>query len=152
VTDALLGTHVSEGEAATEALGRRVAALVRPGWAIRLFGDLGAGKTTLVRGIAEGLGVPPGNVSSPTFTIVQRYDGRVPLYHVDLYRVERGSEVDDLGLDELLAAGAVVVVEWAERVPSGRFDGLDVRLEDAGDDRRRIVVARAPAPAGYSTR
>ena len=152
MNDALVGVHLSDGEACTEQLGRRVASVLLPGWTVLLYGNLGAGKTTFVRGLAEGLGVPPEDVSSPTFTLVQRYDGRVPLYHVDLYRVEHPADVDDLGLDELVAAGAVVVVEWAERLPRRPLIGLEVRLEDAGDDRRRVVVSRVTAPPTHSTR
>ena len=80
-----------------------------------LLGDLGAGKTAFVRGLAEGLGVDPAEVSSPTFTLIQEYrGGRLPLFHVDLYRLNDPREVDDLGLDELTAQGGVLAIEWAE--------------------------------------
>lgn len=152
MNDPVVGVHVSDSEESTEQLGRRIALVLEPGWAVLLYGNLGSGKTTFVRGLAEGLGVPPDEVSSPTFTLVQRYVGRLPLYHVDLYRVERAAEVDDLGLEEFLASGAVVVVEWAERLPRLPLVGVEVRLEDAGDDRRRILVSLVPAPAAHSTR
>ena len=107
-----------------------------------LYGDLGAGKTAFVRGLAEGLEVPPADVSSPTFTLVQEYrGGRVPLVHVDLYRLDDSREIDDLGLDEI-AAGAVLAIEWAERLPNPPADTIRVSLEHAGEDRRQITIDR----------
>ncbi len=125
-------------EADTAAVGCRLGADVGPGTVILLHGDLGAGKTAFVRGLAQGLGLDPDEVSSPTFTLVQEYRGAVPLYHVDLYRLAAG-EVFDLGLDELAQSG-VLAVEWAEkweRPPSG---AVVVRIEDLGDANRRITV------------
>lgn len=151
MNDLLDHVHVSNGEAETERLGQRLGSLLEPGSIVLLYGTLGAGKTTFVRGLAEGLGVSPDDVSSPTFTLVQRYDGRLLLYHVDLYRIERSAEVDDLGLDEYLESGAVVVVEWAERLPGRPRAGVEVRLEDAGGDRRRVTLSRTDAPR-HSTR
>src|SRR5512134_1161754 len=103
----------TESEDETTAAGERLAAALRGGDVILLYGELGAGKTAFVRGMARGLGAPEADVSSPTFTIIQEYVGRVPLYHVDLYRVEP-SEVEDLGLEELVSGDAVVAIEWAE--------------------------------------
>jgi tRNA threonylcarbamoyladenosine biosynthesis protein TsaE len=100
---------------ATEALGARLAAQLRSGDVIALFGDLGAGKTTLTRGLLRGLGFE-GDVGSPTFPIVQTYeDLRPPLWHVDLYRIEDPSEIDELALDEALDDSALVI-EWPERL------------------------------------
>jgi tRNA threonylcarbamoyladenosine biosynthesis protein TsaE len=107
---------------------------------VLLYGDLGAGKTAFVRGLAEGLEVPPADVSSPTFTLVQEYrGGRVPLVHVDLYRLDDSREIDDLGLDEI-AAGAVLAIEWAERLPNPPGDAIRVSLEHAGEDQRQITI------------
>ena len=103
-----------------------------------LYGELGAGKTAFVRGLAAGLGIDPDEVSSPTFTLVQEYRGRLPLYHVDLYRLAPG-EVDDLGLDALAADG-VLAIEWAERMPRDDAGAIEVRLEHAGEDARRIAI------------
>ena len=105
-----------------------------------LFGDLGAGKTAFVRGLAEGLGVSATEVSSPTFTLIQEYrGGRLPLLHVDLYRLEDPREIDDLGLDEL-ASGAVMAIEWADKLSEPPREAICVRIEHAGDTARRITV------------
>ena len=124
---------------ATLALGRALAAHLAPGTVVALHGDLGAGKTHLVKGIAEAFGADPADVTSPTFTIVHEIDTVPPLVHLDLYRVETLREVNGLGLDELFASDAVAVVEWPERA-HGRLpaDALHLRMTHAGGDRRRI--------------
>src|SRR5713226_4230931 len=94
-----------------EALGRRLA----PGDVVCLAGPLGAGKTTLAQGIGRGLGVEE-VVNSPTFTLVQEYGGRLPVYHLDVYRLSSPEEAADLALDEMLSAGGVVLIEWSERI------------------------------------
>ncbi len=124
---------VTKSDEETAALGARLAEELRAGAVIHLFGDLGAGKTVFVRGLAQGLGLDPDEVSSPTFTLIQEYrGGRVKLYHVDLYRLE-GAEVRDLGLDALTADG-VLAIEWANRLPDPDSRAITVHLEDAGDD------------------
>jgi tRNA threonylcarbamoyladenosine biosynthesis protein TsaE len=132
---------LTQSDAETEAVGARLGARLGPGARVWLHGDLGAGKTAFVRGLAEGLGLDPDDVSSPTFTIVQEYRGRIPLYHVDLYRLAPG-DVDDLGLDALAADG-VLAIEWAERMPRHDAGAIRVRLEHAGDDVRRITIDSA---------
>ena len=135
-------TVTTHSEAETAAAGRDLAATLSAGDVVLLYGDLGAGKTAFVRGLAEGLEVPPADVSSPTFTLVQEYrGGRVPLVHVDLYRLDDSREIDDLGLDEI-AAGAVLTIEWAERLPNPPEDAIRVSLEHAGEDQRRITIDR----------
>ena len=104
-----------------------------------LYGELGAGKTAFVRGLARGLGASGSEVSSPTFTLIQEYTGRVTLYHVDLYRLDP-KEVDDLGLDELVSGDGVVAIEWAERWTGRPDDVIEVRLEHAGDDMRTVAI------------
>jgi tRNA threonylcarbamoyladenosine biosynthesis protein TsaE len=105
-----------------------------------LFGDLGAGKTAFVRGLAEGLGGGPDEVSSPTFTIMQEYrGGRVTLFHVDLYRLNDPREVEELGLDDIAAEG-VLAIEWAERLPRPPRDAIQVRLEHLDGDNRRVTI------------
>jgi tRNA threonylcarbamoyladenosine biosynthesis protein TsaE len=129
-------TSESDTESAGEALGRDL----KPGDVVLLFGDLGAGKTAFVRGMARGIGANPDDVSSPTFTIVQEYAGRsATLYHVDLYRLEP-AEVDDLGLDDLVSADGIVAIEWAERWKGRPDDVTEVRLEHRGEDRRAIDI------------
>src|SRR5712664_2868102 len=108
-------TIVTSSEAETAAVGRELASRLSAGSVVLLFGDLGAGKTAFVRGLAEGLGVQRDDVSSPTFTLVQEYrGGRIPHFHVDLYRLNDPREIDDLGLDEIAADG-VTAIEWAEK-------------------------------------
>lgn len=132
-------TTITRSEAETAATGHTLAARLRAGDVVLLYGDLGAGKTAFVRGLAEGLGIDPEEVSSPTFTIVQQYRGeRLTLLHVDLYRLE-AKEVDDLGLDEL-GEGAVVAIEWAERLPRTPPDAISVTLTQRPDGAREIVL------------
>lgn len=122
---------------------------LRPGDLLGLVGDLGAGKTLLVQGIARGLAVPPEvRVTSPTFTLVNEYHGgSMPLYHADLYRIERARELDELGLDEICRRGdGVVCVEWCDRFPVLGRDHLEVRIEVTGPSERRISAA------GHGTR
>lgn len=138
-----------------------MATALQPGTFVLLHGDLGAGKTSFVRGMAAGLGANPDDVSSPTFVLIQHYKGRTPLVHVDLYRLESGAAVDDLGLEEL-ASGAVVAIEWAERLPRSIEDSVTVKIEDLGGDARRITIGtrneepepgtRNPEPGTYSDR
>lgn len=132
---------ITTSEHETAAAGERLARSLSPGNVVLLYGDLGAGKTAFVRGLAEGLGADPAVVSSPTFTLVQEYRGRVTLYHVDLYRLEP-KEVDDLGLEELVLGDGVVAIEWAERWMGRPDDVCEVRIEDVGDEQRRISILR----------
>jgi tRNA threonylcarbamoyladenosine biosynthesis protein TsaE len=133
----VITTH-SERE--TSNVGRTLAESLSPGAIVLLRGDLGAGKTAFVRGLAEGLGLDPAEVSSPTFTLVQEYrGGRLPLYHVDLYRLTP-REVDDLGLDEMTLQGGVTAIEWPDRLPRP-FDGtLAVRIEHGRDSTRTLRI------------
>jgi tRNA threonylcarbamoyladenosine biosynthesis protein TsaE len=128
-------------EEETTAAGERFAATLSPGDVVLLYGELGAGKTAFVRGMARGLGASSDDVSSPTFTLIQEYRGaKVTLHHVDLYRLQP-IEVDDLGLDELIAGGDIVAIEWAERWLGRPADAIEVRIEDRGADRREIATA-----------
>lgn len=128
----------------TRALARTLAATLAPGAVLLLHGDLGAGKTVFVKGLAEGLGLDPGEVTSPTFTLVHEYrGGRLPLVHLDLYRLEH-IELDEVGLDPDLAARGVVVVEWAERLVHRPAGAIDVHIVDRGGETRAIAVSRQP--------
>ena len=130
-----------------EAFGARLAAVARVGDVIALSGDLGAGKTTLARGLLRGLG-HEGEAPSPTFTIVQTYEPpemRLPVWHCDLYRLEDPEEAIELGLEEAFDT-AVVLIEWPERL--GRYlpaDALRLRLDGAGEPQRRLTAAVPPA-------
>ncbi len=130
--------HVTESPAETEALGESFGKRLRPGDLVLLTGELGAGKTTFVRGVARGIG-SAAPVASPTFQLVRMYAGRVQLAHIDLYRVETASELGDLGLDELLDQGAAVV-EWGDRLDAPK--AALVHLEHLEGDRRVIRVKR----------
>jgi tRNA threonylcarbamoyl adenosine modification protein YjeE len=140
--------RVLPDEQATVALGQDLAAALKPGDLLLLQGDLGAGKTTLARALIRAMAADYAlEVPSPTFTLVQTYDTRIPLAHFDLYRISAAEELDELGLDEALAAGAALV-EWPERaegrLPSG---ATTIRLSDHGDGRLAIIGAPDPALA-----
>jgi tRNA threonylcarbamoyladenosine biosynthesis protein TsaE len=106
---------------------------------VLLFGELGAGKTVFAKGIAAGAGIAdPDRVSSPSFTLVNVYEGRHRIFHIDLYRLEREAEIADLGWEDMLGQG-IVVVEWAEKL-TFPVEGIRVRIETAGDDDRRITI------------
>jgi tRNA threonylcarbamoyladenosine biosynthesis protein TsaE len=135
-------TIATHSETETTAAGRDLAARMNAGDIVLLSGDLGAGKTAFVRGLAEGLGIDPGEVTSPTFTLVQEYSGgRLPLYHVDLYRL-KPVEIDDLGLDEMTAEGGVTAIEWPDRLPRPFEDAIQVRIEHGDDNHRTIHIDR----------
>jgi len=148
-------TVTTHSEAETIDAGRTLAAELRPDDVVLLTGDLGAGKTAFVKGLAEGLGVDPLEVSSPTFTLIQEYrGGRLTLHHIDLYRLTP-REVDDLGLEELVISGAVVAVEWPDRWTRLPVDAVRVELRTVGENDRAIAIERSgadevgPAKAGH---
>jgi tRNA threonylcarbamoyladenosine biosynthesis protein TsaE len=133
-------TFITQSEADTARSARELAASLQTGDVVLLFGDLGAGKTAFVKGLAAGLGVAPQEVSSPTFTIVQEYrGGRLTLFHVDLYRLSDPREIDDLGLDEIAADG-ILAIEWAEKLPREVPGAVVVRIEHGDGDTRRITL------------
>jgi tRNA threonylcarbamoyladenosine biosynthesis protein TsaE len=128
--------------AATEALGHRLGGLLFPGAVVALVGPLGAGKTFLARAVALGLGVPDGRVvTSPTFVLVQEYQGRLPVYHFDAYRLRGEGEFADLGAQEYFEGDGVCLVEWADRVPGCLpAERLDVELSVTGETSRRARI------------
>jgi tRNA threonylcarbamoyladenosine biosynthesis protein TsaE len=131
----------TESEEETEALGERLASFLAPGDVLALSGELGAGKTCLVRGLARGLGVDETTVASPSFTLLNEYEGRVPLYHLDCYRLPDPGAVAELGLADYFEAGGVLAIEWAERVPDLPEGRLEVPIEWLDEKRRRIRLA-----------
>jgi tRNA threonylcarbamoyladenosine biosynthesis protein TsaE len=138
----------TDSERGTSAAGEQLARILEAGDVVLLFGELGAGKTAFVRGLARGLGAEAADVTSPTFTIVQEYPGgRLPLYHVDLYRLEP-AEIADLGLDELIEGDGVVAIEWADRWPDRPHDAIEVTIRDAGGNRRTIATGVRTGYAG----
>jgi tRNA threonylcarbamoyladenosine biosynthesis protein TsaE len=136
---------VLHGAEEMEAFGFRLASALRTGDVVALFGDLGAGKTTLARGLLRGLGFE-GDVASPTFPIVQPYEElALPLWHVDLYRIEDAGELEELALDEALDGGALVV-EWPERMGTGLWPhALRLSLERQGEGARALTAEIPPA-------
>jgi tRNA threonylcarbamoyladenosine biosynthesis protein TsaE len=137
---------VTASEEETQAVARELSATLRAGDVLLISGDLGAGKTTFVRGLAEGLGINPREVSSPTFTIVHEYRGKgLTLYHADLYRLERAA-TDDLGLEEIGVKDGVLAIEWPDRLSHALPGARLVRLEIVDDASRRIIIG--PTEAG----
>ena len=135
--------YLSNSAQETEALGERLAAVLRPGDVVAYTGDLGAGKTAFTRGLARGLGVPD-RVTSPTFTIVNEYEGgRLPLFHFDLYRMESPEELFDIGWEDYLARGGVCAVEWSEHA-EGAFEEepIWVDIRRGADDGQRVITIR----------
>jgi tRNA threonylcarbamoyladenosine biosynthesis protein TsaE len=125
----------------TIAFGRSLAAELSPPLVVLLRGDLGAGKTTLVKGIAEGFGAACAeDVTSPTFTLVHEYRGpQTTLYHIDLYRIETERDLETLGLDDLLAPNSILLIEWGEKFPRLQRDqNVEITLERVGDTERKI--------------
>ena len=136
--------HTTRSEAETAAVGRDLARTLAAGAVVLLFGDLGAGKTAFVRGLAEGLGVDPADVSSPTFTLIHEYrSGRLPLFHADLYRLSDAREIDELGLDEIGEDG-VLAIEWAEKLPRPTVGAIAVRIDQGDGDARTLTITNSP--------
>ena len=136
-------THTTDSEEQTAAVARALAGELAPGHIIFLAGNLGAGKTAFVRGLADGLGIDPGEVSSPTFTLVHEYrGGRLTLYHVDLYRLNRAA-AEDLGLEELGVEDGVLAVEWPDRLTHPLTPATRVQIDIVNDTTRRISIARS---------
>ena len=134
-------TRVTRSEAETAAVAREFARTLRAGDVVLLSGDLGAGKTAFVRGLAEGLGIDPAEVSSPTFTIVHEYGGgRLRLYHADLYRLDRAA-TEDIGLEEMGVKDGVLAIEWPDRLTHPLPGARDVRLDIVDEGSRRITGA-----------
>ena len=133
-------TTISRSAEDTQAIGRAIGATLTEGSIVLLMGRLGAGKTTLTQGIAAGLGVDA-YTKSPSFVLVNEYDGRLPLFHMDLYRIDDAREAWDLGLDDYLSRGGVLAVEWADRATSVfPNDRLEIRIEYLSDSERRLTL------------
>ena len=126
----------------TEAFGAALARELRPGDVVTLIGEIGAGKTTFVRGLARGLGVSAGSVASPSFVLVRQYtSGRMPLYHADLFRLENLPQAANVGLEECYEAGGVTLIEWANKVPGVLPEQfLEIRFETEDPETRRLVM------------
>ena len=134
---------LTKSESETEALGAKLAAVLPNGSVVAMYGDLGAGKTAFVRGMARGMGLTA-RVSSPTFTIVNEYLGQRELIHFDMYRLSGADELFDIGWEDYLARGAVCAVEWSENVEDAFFgDEVRVRIEKLSANERKITLEGA---------
>jgi tRNA threonylcarbamoyladenosine biosynthesis protein TsaE len=131
----------TKSEQETENLGCALGEKLKPGTVVAYYGDLGAGKTAFTRGLARGLGVKD-RVTSPTYTIVNEYSGRIPLFHFDMYRLGSSEELFDIGWEDYLTRGGVLAVEWSERVEDALEDPIVVRMEKdpIEPDRRKITI------------
>lgn len=131
-------TVVSQSPEETQALARRLAARLGPGDVVACYGELGSGKTCFIQGLAEGLGVE-GPVTSPTFILIGEYQGRLPVYHIDLYRLDSFEEILALGVEECLYGRGVTLIEWAEKLePLLPPHAIRVRLQGLGEEPREI--------------
>jgi len=136
-----------DSEQETERLGRGLADVCKPGCVIGLIGPLGAGKTRLVRAVAEHLGVDPAAIASPTFVLIHEYEGRIPVSHFDVYRLQSPQAFEDLGADDYWSAGGICLVEWADRVRALLpADTWLIRIEPLEQTRRRVIID-FPTPA-----
>ncbi|MFP4066846.1 MAG: tRNA (adenosine(37)-N6)-threonylcarbamoyltransferase complex ATPase subunit type 1 TsaE [Spirochaetaceae bacterium] len=144
-----MSIHVSNSTEETREVARRLTHSLRPGAVVALHGILGSGKTTFVKGMAEGLGIEE-PVTSPSFALVHEYDARVPLYHIDLYRTETTAEVEMLDLDPYLFGNGITVVEWAERAAQLLPDcTVHVSIEILDTRRRRLRLPDEAPVAGF---
>ena len=135
-----MAVFFTRNEAETEELGARLAKSIDGGAVIAMYGDLGAGKTAFVRGMARGMGLDC-RVSSPTFTIVNEYLGERELIHFDMYRLSSGDELFDIGWEDYISRGAVCAVEWSENVEDAFYgDEIKLRIEKLSDTERKITI------------
>ncbi len=137
-----MATFISHSPAETESLGEKFGRLAKSGWVIALSGELGAGKTQFVKGLARGLGISA-RVHSPTFTLVNEYGGgRLKLFHLDLYRLETPKQIASAGIEEFLQPDGISVIEWAERIANDESRPANlkkVKIEIAAESKRKIV-------------
>ena len=142
--------YVTHDPESTEALGRQLAAQLKPGDVIAFFGDLGAGKTAFTRGLAQGLGITE-PVTSPTYTIVNEYlSGGMPLFHFDMYRLESSEDLFDIGWEDYLARGGVCAVEWSENVEDALTGAIRVCIRRLSDQEREITIEGGTSRADFS--
>jgi len=139
---------VTKNELETIREGEKLGGTLSPGAVVALCGELGAGKTAFTRGLAVGLGISM-NVSSPTFTIVNEYSGKIPLFHFDMYRLNDEDELFDIGWDDYLERGGVCVVEWSDKVPGAFPPGtVFIKFDNLGGDTRRLdFITEGGAPS-----
>ena len=136
-----MSVYYTSGPAETFDLGKKIAHSVSDGSVIAMFGGMGMGKTAFTRGLAEGLGIDPKNVSSPTFAIVHEYSGERTLYHFDMYRIESWDDLYSTGFFDYLDSGGVIAVEWSENIENALPDGyVKISFEKGKGDNDRIIT------------
>lgn len=136
-----MSVYYTSGPAETFDLGKKIAKSVGDGSVIAMFGGMGMGKTAFTRGLAEGLGIDPKNVSSPTFAIVHEYIGKRTLYHFDMYRIESWDDLYSTGFFDYLDSGGVIAVEWSENIENALPDGyIKIAFEKGENDNDRIIT------------
>lgn len=133
--------YISKSAEETRRIGQELAQRLKPGDCLVLIGELGAGKTTLVQGIAKGLGLKE-SVISPSFVLVREYKGRLPLYHVDAYRVRRPQELLEIGLDDYVLSEGIVAIEWGDKVRNILPGCIEITIEIVAEGQRRIKMAK----------
>ena len=132
---------VSRSPDETEGIGLKIGRTLAPGMLVKLYGDLGAGKTTMVRGIAAAFGIRPEDVISPSFTMITEYDSMPKLYHIDLYRLADGGDIEDIGIWDCIRRDSVTLIEWPEHADNELpADAVSIRIGHAGDDERHIEI------------
>lgn len=133
---------ITRNEAETEALGQRLGVALKPGTVIAYYGDLGAGKTAFTRGIARGMEITD-RVTSPTYTIVNEYSGRLPLFHFDMYRLDSSDDLFDIGWEDYISRGGVCCVEWSERVEDVLEDAIVISIhKDSEEENTRHITIK----------
>lgn len=143
--------YYTASEAETERLGRALGEKLSPGTVIAYEGDLGAGKTAFTRGLAQGLGVTE-RVTSPTYTIVNEYEGKIPLFHFDMYRLSSAEDLFDIGWEDYLERGGVIAVEWSSRVSEALTGAIEIsiRKDPAAENGRFITISGGDLDADVS--
>ncbi|RPI35212.1 MAG: tRNA (adenosine(37)-N6)-threonylcarbamoyltransferase complex ATPase subunit type 1 TsaE [Nitrospiraceae bacterium] len=132
---------ISNSPEATEEIGFKIGKKLKAGDIVRLYGELGAGKTTMVKGIARALGIDRKDITSASFTIIAEYPGNPPFYHIDLYRTSAGADLDNTGIWDCIGSHSITVIEWAENAEDELpVDSIKVMIEDTGHDLREITV------------
>ena len=132
--------RISKSPEETEEIGYEVGRRLEAGSVVALYGELGAGKTTMVKGIARAFGTPGRDVTSASFTIIAEYKSEPPFFHIDLYRMEHAEDIDNTGIWDCVSRDSVAVIEWAEKLGPDAADFIKVTLKDMGDDRREIRI------------
>ena len=139
-------TIITNNAEETIAVGEKLGASMDSGDVIALYGDLGAGKTTIIRGIAQGLGISS-RVTSPTFTIVNEYPGKIPLFHFDMYRIADKDELFEIGWDEYLERDGICIVEWSENIEGAFPPGtIRIRIDKLDENKRSITINLSEVP------